>query len=200
MKKNLLWACGVNLPWQDCWDGSASTATLRELSASPSTRQQSSHSRPRPIRTLQRWQARARSSFLSVAMAAAFSFLFLSFLREKPEDTGSKEWQRNGEREKTFLSSLILYNTLLIYTCQISSIWFVAGSTLACMNYESYFWGWRVDRCVIFSGWSFLHFLYFALCTCIFFFFFKYLQACFFSACLHMDLDISTTRRYYGKC
>lgn len=23
-----LWACGVNPPWQDCWDGSASTATL----------------------------------------------------------------------------------------------------------------------------------------------------------------------------
>lgn len=82
-EKNQLWACGVNPPWQDCWDSSASTATLRELPSSPSTRQQSSHSGLRPIRMLQRWQARARSSF---ALCRYGCCGFFVFLREKPGD------------------------------------------------------------------------------------------------------------------
>lgn len=78
-------ACSVNPPWQDCWDSSASTATLRELPASPSTRQQSSHSRPRPIRMLQRWQARARSSF---ALCRYGCCVFLFFWEKNLEIDG----------------------------------------------------------------------------------------------------------------
>lgn len=102
--KYQLWACSVNPPWQDCWDSSASTATLRELPASPSTRQQSSHSGPRPIRTLQRWQARARSSFaLCRYGCCVFLFSWEKNLEIEGEES-DREMEREGEREKKTLS------------------------------------------------------------------------------------------------
>lgn len=143
-----LWGCSVNPPWQDCWDSSASTATLGELPASASTRQQSSRSGLRPIRTLQRWQARARSSFCSLSL---WLLRFIVFLREKPGDGGRGEWRRDGEgsreREKEHAShserssiarkGYVLAAILSPFKYSLHmyrEIWIWAGSVLACMN------------------------------------------------------------------
>lgn len=95
-----LWASCVNPPWQDCWDGSASTATLREMPASLSTQQQSSLSGPQPIRMLQRWQARARSSFA----LCRYGCCGLLFSWEKKPGERWRGWLTEQRRDrKTFL-------------------------------------------------------------------------------------------------
>lgn len=70
--------CKFNLTRLLRWFGVHGNAQT-ELSASTSTRQHSTHDGPQPIRTLQRWQAQARSSF---ALCRYGCCGFLVFLRE----------------------------------------------------------------------------------------------------------------------
>lgn len=86
-------ACGVNPPWQDCWDGSASTATLAGSvclaihTATKLARRGSANQDAAKV------TARARSSFALCRYGCCILFLF-SWERSLRE---WEMWQRDGE-------------------------------------------------------------------------------------------------------